>query len=188
MKGLIKLLIISLKDIPKDKQHSHAHNLLRECLKPLNIAYSAETAVSKNKYGKPSLTNHLEVKYNLSHADGICACILSDCECGIDCENVREYRQQVMKRAFSDSEKNMILSAPENQRNLLFFRLWTLKESYIKAIGKGLSYPMNQANFSVANGVITSNIKDCHFKQYILQNGKFVVSICEQIVNISHGS
>lgn len=178
------MLMISIKDIPKSEQHIHAHNLLRECLKPLNIAYYADTAITKNRYGKPSLTEYPEIKYNLSHADGISACIVSEYECGIDCENVREYRPQVMKRAFSEDEKNMILSVPENQRDLLFFRLWTLKESYIKAIGMGLSFPLNQANFSFENGRITSNIINCRFRQYILRGGKFIVSICEQIVNI----
>lgn len=179
------MLMISIKDIPKNEQHNHAHKLLRECLKPLNIAYSEDTAITKNRYGKPSLTEYPDIKYNISHADGISACIVSEYECGIDCENVREYRPNVMKRAFSDDEKNMILSAPENQRNLLFFRLWTLKESYIKAIGMGLSFPLNQANFSFENGIINSNITDCRFRQYILRNGKFIVSVCEQIVNIS---
>ncbi|MDE6789331.1 MAG: 4'-phosphopantetheinyl transferase superfamily protein [Ruminococcus sp.] len=179
------MLMISIKDIPKSEQHNHAHRLLRECLKPLNIAYSADTATVKNKYGKPSLAEYPEIKYNISHADGISTCIISHSECGIDCENVREYRPNVMKHAFSKNEKNMILSAPENQRDLLFFRLWTLKESYIKAIGMGLSFPLNQANFGFENNKITSNINSFRFRQYILRDGKFVVSICEQIVNIS---
>lgn len=179
------MLMISIIDIPKIEQHNHAHRLLRECLKPLNIDYSENVEITKNKYGKPSLSEYSNVRYNVSHADGISACIVSEYECGIDCENVREYRPNVMKRAFSDNEKNMILSAPENQRNLLFFRLWTLKESYIKAIGMGLSFPLNQANFSFENGIINSNINGCRFRQYILRDGKFIVSICEQIVNIS---
>lgn len=179
------MLMISIKDILKSEQHAHAHRLLTECLKPLNIDYSENTAVTKNRYGKPSLTEYPDVKYNISHADGISACIVSEYECGIDCEKVREYRPQVMKRAFSENERNMILSAPENQRDLLFFRLWTLKEAYIKAIGMGLSFPMNKANFSFEDGRINSNAADCRFRQYILRDGKFVVSVCEQIVNIS---
>lgn len=179
------MLMISIKDIPKKEQHTHAHNLLRECLKLFNIDYSESTATEKNRYGKPSLTDFPDIKYNLSHADGISVCIISDVECGIDCENVREYRPNVLKRAFSDDERNMILSVPENQRDLLFFRLWTLKESYIKAIGTGLSFPLNEVNFSFADNKIISNIKDHRFKQYILKDKKYIVSICEQIVNIS---
>ncbi|MCM1132453.1 MAG: 4'-phosphopantetheinyl transferase superfamily protein [Ruminococcus flavefaciens] len=177
--------MISIKDIPRGEQHAHAHKLLRECLKPLNIAYSADTAIAKNKYGKPSLADFPDVKYNISHADGICACIISKYECGIDCESVREYRPLAMKRAFSEDEKNTVLSAVEAERDMLFFRLWTLKEAYIKAVGMGLSFPMNQANFSFEGNKIHSNITDCRFRQYILRDGKFIVAVCEQIVNIS---
>lgn len=179
------MLIISIKDIPKSEQHSHAHRLLRECLKPLNIDYSADTAIVKNRYGKPSLAEYPELKYNISHAEGICACIISEHECGIDCEKVRTYRPNVLKRAFSEDEKNIILNAPENERDLLFFRLWTLKEAYIKALGIGLSFPMNQANFSFEDGSVVSNTKGFRFRQYVLDNNQYVVSICEQTVNIS---
>ncbi len=182
---MVIMLIISIKDIPRTEQHTHAHRILRECLKPLGIDYSEDAKTTKNRYGKPSLTEFPDIKYNISHADGISACIVSDYECGIDCENVREYRPQVMKRAFSERERNAVLSAPANEKNLLFFRLWTLKEAYIKSIGMGLSFPMNKANFSFENGRINSNIMDCCFRQYILHDGKFVLSICEQIVNIS---
>lgn len=173
------MIIISIKDIPNKEQHSHAHKLLRECLKPLNIAYSEDMPITKNQYGKPSLTDYPEVFYNLSHAKGIAACIVSDAECGIDCEPIREYRPNVVKRAFSDSEKSMILSAPENQRNMLFFQLWTLKEAYIKAVGMGLSYPMSDIEFSFENGEILSNAIDYRFRQYILKN-KYIVSICKK--------
>lgn len=182
------MLMISIKDIPKSEQHTHAHRLLRECLKPLDIDYSADTAIIKNKYGKPSLAEYPEVKYNISHADGICACIVSEHECGIDCENVRIYRPNVMKRAFSEEEKNLVLNADENSRDLIFFRLWTLKEAYIKAIGIGLSFPMSKVNFSFDGNIINSNVSDCIFRQYILKDGKFVVSVCEQTVNISYES
>lgn len=172
------MIIISIKNLSGQEQHSHAHKLLRECLKPLNIAYSANTPITKGKYGKPSLTDYPEVCFNVSHADDIAACIVTGSDCGIDCERVREYRPNVMKRAFTDNERQLVLSAREADRDMLFFRLWTLKEAYIKAIGMGLSYPMNKAEFSFENGGIASNITDFTFKQYIIKNGQFVVSIC----------
>lgn len=176
------MLIISLTSVPKGKQHSHAHRLLRECLKKRGIEYSEDTAITKNKYGKPSMTEYPEIFYNLSHAEGIAGCIVSDRECGIDCENVREYRPNVMKRAFTEAEQALVMNAPENEWNLMFFRLWTLKESYIKAIGMGLSFPMKNAEFSLKNGVISSNVSGYKFRQYILKDNKFIISICEKAV------
>ncbi len=175
------MLMISINDIPKTEQHTHAHKLLRECLKPYNIGYSENTVIIKNKYGKPSLAENQKIKYNISHADGISACIVTCKECGIDCENVRKFRPNVMKRAFSESETELVLSASEAERDLLFFRLWTLKEAYIKAIGMGLSYPMKKACFTFENNVINSNIQGYKFRQYILHNKKFIVSVAIEL-------
>ena len=97
------MLMISMIDIDKKKQHTHAHAVLREMLRLKNIEYTSDTPVVKGEYGKPSLAEHPDVYYNLSHANGIAACIVTDAECGIDCENVRTYRPNVMKRAFSES-------------------------------------------------------------------------------------
>ena len=117
----------------------------------------------------------------MSHADGIAVCLLSDKECGVDCEGVRPYRPNVVKRSFSDSEKFLIENASETERDLLFFRLWTLKESYVKAIGIGISYPLNTVEFSFGDNKRTSSVKDYRFRQYILKNGRFIVSVCEKI-------
>ena len=172
--------MVSIGDIPKSEQHNRAHKLLRECLKPLKISYPAE--LSCGEYGKPYLAEHPEVKFNLSHSDGIAACIVSDHECGIDCEKVRNFHPKAMQRAFSDAERELVNSAPEEERDLLFFRIWTLKEAYIKAIGRGLSFPMDRVEFSFDGDRVISNVPDFRFRQYVI-HGEFVVSICEQIVN-----
>lgn len=174
------MLLISIKELPKKEQHSHAHKLLGECLKSRDIEYSEHTQVKKNRYGKPRLAEFPELHYNLSHANGIAACILSKAECGIDAEAVRKYRPNVVKRAFSDAEKLLLEGADESERDLLFFRIWTLKEAYVKALGIGISYPLNTISFSFSSGRIITNISDCKFRQYILKNGKFVVSVCEK--------
>ncbi len=155
---------------------------MRECLKIYNIDYITDkTPVTFNEYNKPSLTDFPEIKYNISHSNGIAVCLVSPKECGVDCEKIRPYSLNVVKRSFSENEKNLIQNTPENERDLLFFRLWTLKESYVKAIGTGISYPLNSVEFSFSSNKIISSIKNYRFKQYILKNGKFVVSICEKI-------
>ena len=175
------MLMISIMDIDKKQQHVHAHTLLRECLKPLKIAYNEETVIVKNDLGKPSLAEFPEVHYNLSHANGIAACIVSGNECGIDCEQVREYRKNVLRRAFSEQEILLVESAPEELRDLMFFRLWTLKEAYVKALGIGISYPLNTAEFSFSGDRIVSEIEGYSFRQYIIKGGRFVVSVCEKL-------
>ena len=174
------MIIISLKKVPKKEQGDHAHLLLKTCLEKKGISYERnKTPVTRNSHGKPSLTEFPDIHYNLSHADGITACMLSDGECGIDCENIRDYRPNVIKRAFSESEKILIENTPEDEKNLLFFKLWTLKESYVKAIGIGISYPLNTVEFSFDGNKIISNMTDYFFKQYIIKNS-YVVSVCER--------
>lgn len=174
------MLMISLMDIDPKGLHSHAHKLLRECLRAVGVAYSENTPVIKGEMGKPSLKEYPYIHYNLSHARGISACIVSEEECGIDCEMVREYRPNVAKRVFSDSELKMLDEASGSEKDLIFFRLWTLKEAYVKTVGIGISYPMNTVEFSFEGNEIFSNIKDCRFRQYLIGGSSYVVSVCEQ--------
>lgn len=176
---VINMLIISMADIDKRQQHGHAHKLLHECLKLRCVKYNDATPITKGKFGKPALAERPDIHYNLSHADGIAACIISDYECGIDCENVRAYRPNVLRRVFSENERKMFEYTPENEKDILFFKLWTLKEAYVKAIGVGISYPMNSVEFSFSGDEIISNRDECRFRQYTIDGGKYVVSVCE---------
>lgn len=172
------MLIISLKELPHSEQHGYAHRLLGSCLRYCGVDYNENTQISYGKYGKPSLTDYPDIHYNLTHAGGITACYIGKSECGIDAERIRPYRPNVIKRAFSEEEKTLIENAPEAERDLLFFRLWTLKESYVKALGIGVSYPMNTAEFSFDGDEIVTNIKGYGFKQYVI-DGRFVAAVCE---------
>ena len=173
------MLMISIQELDKKELHSHAHKLLRECLRPLGVEYDENTPVIKGKMGKPSLAERPGIHYNISHSKGIAACIVSDRRCGIDCEAVREYRPNVMRRAFSEAERRSVEEAPENMRDELFFRLWTLKEAYVKALGIGISYPLDTVEFSFEGDRIITNVKDCRFRQYLVGGGRYAVSVCE---------
>lgn len=177
------MIIISTKQVPKNEQHSHAHSLLSRCLKEYGVDYAAdETPVVLGEHGKPSLAEYPELHYNISHADGIAAAIVSEHECGIDCECIRPYDQRVMKRAFSDRERKCIENAPENDRDLLFFSMWTLKEAYVKALGKGIAFPMNKAEFYFDGDTILTDLTKCTFTRYILNNTA-IVSVCRLCEN-----
>lgn len=174
------MFAISLYEMDRKAQHIHAHKLLRECLKPFGIDYDDFTPIIRGKYGKPFLKGNPEVHFNISHANGIAACIVSERECGIDCERVREFHPNVMKRAFTEAERELVMSSPQDERDLMFFRLWTLKEAYIKMIGKGLSFPLNEAEFAFDGEMIVNDLRGCIFRQYIIKES-FVVSICERV-------
>ena len=169
---------VSLADLPHTEQRRHAHGLLAECLKAAGAEYVFEqTPLTLGEHGKPSLVSRPDIHYNLSHANGVCACLADADECGIDCESIRQYKPRVAERVFSAEEQAALAALPEDGRDMYFFRIWTLKEAYVKAIGVGISYPMNTVSFTLTDEDIFTNVRDWHFAQFII-NGRAVVSVC----------
>ncbi len=77
--------------------------------------------------------------FNLSHSGQMAICAVSDFEVGCDIEKISEAREDIAKRFFAPCEYEALMSyAAGPCRDEFFFRLWTLKESYIKYTGRGL--------------------------------------------------
>jgi 4'-phosphopantetheinyl transferase len=163
--------------IISDKAHFLGEELLAGgLLREVGINYRNEPVIL-NPWGKPSLKNHPGVQYNISHSENCIACVISDKYIvGIDVEKVRAFNPYAAKRVCSPDELQRIYSSDDSDRE--FFRYWTLKESYIKAIGKGLSYPMKNANFEIEpGGKIYSGLHECSFQLMEDMNG-FIMAVC----------
>lgn len=96
-----------------------------------------------NKYGKPFWKGSNHFFFNISHSGDWIVCIVDKFPVGIDIEQICPINIEIVSHFFSDEEVEDL-----NTRSLVgkidyFYDLWTLKESYIKAIGKGLSIPLN---------------------------------------------
>ena len=87
------------------------------------------------------------VHFNLSHAGEYAICAVGDTPLGCDIERLRNYNMRVARRFFCEEEAALLEAADPEERELLFFRLWTLKESYLKATGDGLGRPLSEARF-----------------------------------------
>ena len=172
------MILVSTKQVPRSEQRSHAHLLLKLCLKEYGVDYDfGKTPVTFGEHGKPSLSEHPGLRYNISHADGIAAAMVSEYECGIDCERIRPSRTSVFRRCYSEPERRAVEEAPEAERDLLFFRLWTLKEAFVKASGKGLLFPLRNAEFMLDGEKIITELSGCAFSQHIIDQ-EFVLSVC----------
>ncbi|WP_181150878.1 4'-phosphopantetheinyl transferase superfamily protein [Paenibacillus sp. PCH8] len=104
----------------------------------------AELSFTRNSYGKPSLIHHSNVPFNVSHSGDWIALISGGvAELGVDVEKIAPIEMQIAERFFSPMESQFLATEPAERQRETFYRLWTLKESYIKAVGMGLSMPLN---------------------------------------------
>jgi 4'-phosphopantetheinyl transferase len=108
-----------------------------------------------NEHGRPEIVEPITtpcLKFNLAHTKGLAACLVAlDREVGVDVENCERSGDLlgVADRYFSPSEVRDLRDLPEDQQWRRFFCYWTLKESYIKAKGKGLAIPLAQFSFDL---------------------------------------
>ena len=96
-----------------------------------------------------------KIHFNLSHSDGlIFYAFTRGLEIGVDIENIRDLAdmEQITERFFSKREKADFCALPQEKRNVAFFNCWTRKEAFIKAIGQGLFYPLDDFDVSLIPG------------------------------------
>jgi 4'-phosphopantetheinyl transferase len=102
-----------------------------------------ELHLSLNRYGRPFFRNAENVCFSISHSGEWVVCATGNSPIGIDIELVRPLDcAGIAKRFFSIYEYDTFVSIDEQERLPHFFELWTLRESYIKFLGKGLLAPM----------------------------------------------
>lgn len=111
-----------------------------------------------NPFGKPSL-RHGEaappLRFNLSHSHGLALYAFArDRELGVDVERVRaEFAsEEVAESFFSAREAGALRGLGPALRTAAFFNCWTRKEAYIKAVGEGLSRPLESFTVSLTPG------------------------------------
>ena len=92
------------------------------------------------QWGKPALKYHPEICFSLSHSGDYAICTIGDRPVGNDIEHVREGRLKGANRFFAEEELAWLYEAEtEEERTGRMFRLWTMKESFLKVIGRGMS-------------------------------------------------
>ena len=94
--------------------------------------------IAVHEGGKPYLTAAPHVHFSLSHSRAWVVCAVSDHPVGVDIQQCRSGRSGVAERFFYPDEVQYLSSLPPAERNDAFYTLWALKESYVKADGRGL--------------------------------------------------
>lgn len=111
--------------------------------------------------GKPVLAGHPDICFNISHCDGLAACAFHDRPIGVDAELPGYFPEILIRRALSEQEKGFLQAAGDTpaRRQEWFYRLWTLKEAYVKKSGIGVDTDLTSFSFSFSN---TGDTKDPH--------------------------
>lgn len=93
--------------------------------------------------------------FNLSNSEELAILgITRRCEIGVDVEHLRELSdlEALAERFFSAAESRVLLPLPESQHIEAFFNCWTRKEAYLKAVGTGLSAPLDRFDVNLLPG------------------------------------
>lgn len=172
---------VSRKIRRKDQNLSlGAEILLSACLRKHGVeAYQ----LRYGEYGKPYLEAccdqkgcwHTEnlLSFNLSHSGERVMCVIADQEVGCDVERVKDVNLAFGRRFFAPQEYEQVAClSGKNKKNQMFFRIWTQKESYIKATGKGIAIPME--SFCVGQ---ENSIPGYFFRVYDVSDG-YYYAVC----------
>lgn len=166
-----------LEKIKKLKNHTDKHLCagawlaLEEALKCFPVC-NTDKEITQTKKGKPYFKNINAVHFSLSHSGSIALCAVSDKEVGADVQLITDFCEKICKKYFSKSEvKYIFASSTQEDKTERFFRIWSLKEAYVKMTGEGLS------GFKKLSLLEDTNIsQDVSFAEFNIDGYK--VSVC----------
>lgn len=121
-----------------------------------------------NEFGKPSLKRK-DMFYNISHSGKYVTCAISNKMVGIDIQKHIENFEEIIS-FFSTSEKEYLASIPLHKLLIKeFFKIWTVKESYVKFLGRGLYKELDSFSLFLDKKKIIDEgriVKDTLFKNF----------------------
>ncbi|GJM06900.1 MAG: phosphopantetheine-protein transferase [marine bacterium B5-7] len=136
----------------KDRQkYALAHGGMRCVLARYLDCHPKEMTFTFNEHNKPGLQDQ-QVQFNLSHTDDVAVlAVTRSCLVGVDIEKIDDKRANldIAKRFFSTREYEQLRGLPDDKFARGFFNVWTRKEAFVKAIGLGLSYSLDQFSVSL---------------------------------------
>ncbi len=145
---------------------------------------------NKNQYGKPCLEGYPNFNFNISHSGEYVICAIDDNPIGVDVEEMKPIEcEEIAKNFFTAKEFNYIVNQDLKFQLDRFYEMWTLKESYIKCCGQGLSIPLKSFSIEVCQYenikvIINNEYKEHTFKLFDIELG-YKVAVCSLNKQIS---
>ena len=164
----------------KRKQSAGASSLLKWVLRQRGFESKALRYGDK---GKPFVEG---ICFSLSHSGDMVICAVGDKPVGCDIERTAQARKKVAERFFAPEEIEYLRRFSGDTLDREFFRLWTMKESYIKMTGEGLKLPLGSFYVDIGGdlSVFREGLPcDCRIKEYPIDG--YALSICSEDMEFS---
>lgn len=126
-----------------------AHGVMRQLLAEYADTQPSAIQYEYKSHGKPVLADPAlttKLAFNLTHSGNLALLAISDGRSiGVDIEKIKPHNDldQVAHRNFSSLERSALSTLNKSDLLIGFYNLWTRKEAFIKAIGDGVSYPLD---------------------------------------------
>ena len=161
----------------KSRKQSMGVGLLLQ--KVLALYHMQDSQVFVGERGKPKIEG---LEFNLSHSGNMVVCAVSEKPVGCDVEELRKAPKGVVARYYSDVEQAYLSRFSADEYDREFFRLWTMKESYVKMTGEGLRVPFEAYEIAMEDvGSIVvrdGKIQNCYLSTMELEG--HIMSICAE--------
>lgn len=135
------------------------YQVIRSALRQLLSHYlqiaANEIKIEYNRFGKPILNRQRPLPpfyFNISHSNDLALlAFCSSSKIGVDVEYIKRHTKyrKIAQRFFSAQENSILQNVDEDKIAATFFRLWTRKEAFVKAVGTGLGFPLNKFTIAV---------------------------------------
>ena len=147
--------------------------VLNEILEQFGLN-SSETVLEYGENQKPYIPHCSQLHFNLTHSGDYAAGGPPPTPVGIDIEQVGSDGEEVARRFFHESELRWLEGlSSEAERIQGFFRMWVLKESFLKATGLGMRLPLNAFEIRIEDEDISVkqkvNENTYYFKEFELE-------------------
>ncbi len=139
-----------------------------------------ETRLEYGTNGKASVAGRPDIHFNLTHSGDYAAGVCGVSPVGIDIEGIGVMKEKVARRFFHEGEYRYLEQIEDGQQKQeVFFRLWVLKESFMKVTGLGMGLALNafEIRFQGQEIEVAQDVDDMkyYFKEFSLENSRMAV-------------
>lgn len=160
--------ILKFKDRERQKQSLVATLLLEECLKELGCLDQYQNII-EGEHGEWFIKDS-DIHFSIAHSNEVVLVVASHFPIGCDIEKVRPTNIDVAKKFFSENEIKNIVSSSHPE--LVFLSYWTIKESYLKMVQKGLNQSLKSVEVDDSLTAIKNHaeckVESCYLNDYVM--------------------